>query len=78
MTVRGTQGVTQDQESVSSMGQERGTSSVPRTLAFPDVQEVGGREDRLAEVVQQLVSSASLRGVGQPLHLCSLLVPSAK
>lgn len=33
---------------------------------------------RLAEVVQQPLPRASLCGLGQPLHLHSLLAPSAK
>lgn len=34
--------------------------------------------DRLTEVVQQPLPSASLNGLDQPLHLHSLLVPSEK
>lgn len=40
VTVSGTQSVTQDGESGSSVDQERGTSSATPTLALPDVQEV--------------------------------------
>lgn len=70
VTVRGTHGVTQDQCG-SGEWHFIGAVHVDTSRYARGLMGSG----KLVKVVQQPSPSASLHGLGQPLHLCSLLAP---
>lgn len=77
MTVSGTQSVTR-METEGAALVRRGALISSTSLGTSRCARGPRGIDRLTEVVRQPLPSASPNGLGQPLHLHSLLVPSAK